>query len=64
MTGVMLQELVRQIRSGKRSDNGFKAEVWKEVSDVVVQLGGEPKELLTGEKCQSKLENVSGLQLF
>lgn len=43
---------------GKRSDNGFKAEVWREICGVVVRMGGGPLDSLTGEKCQFKLENL------
>ena len=57
MTTVLVRELVQAIRSGKRSDNGFKMEVWNSVSEAVCAIAG--KEIpLTGEKCQAKLENL------
>ena len=59
MNRVMVREVVRQIHAGKRSDNGFNAEVWREFCTVVVRMGEGPADGLTGEKCQSKLENVS-----
>ena len=50
MTEVLIGEVLNQIRVGKRSDNGFKTEVWKEVSRVVKARGLGPEEL-SGEKC-------------
>ena len=58
MTQIMVREVVQQIHAGKCSDNGFKSEVWREICQVVVKMGGRPADILTGEKCQSKLENV------
>ena len=58
MTEVFVGEVLNQIRVRKRSDNGFKAEVWKEVCKEVKARGLGPEEL-TGEKCQGKLDAVS-----
>ncbi|KAG0133608.1 hypothetical protein HOY82DRAFT_604252 [Tuber indicum] len=55
MTTVLVRELVASIRTGKRSDNGFKMEVWNAVSDAV-RLVAAGDALLTGDKCQAKLE--------
>ena len=57
MTEVLVGEVLNQTRVGKRSDNGFKAEVWKEVFKEVKARGLGPKEP-TGEKCQGKLDAV------
>jgi len=57
----MVREVAQQIHAGKLSDNGFKSEVWREICQVVVKMGGGPADTLTGEKCQSKLENVLSL---
>jgi hypothetical protein len=55
MTTVMLRSLVKQIRLGKRSDNGFKAEVWATVAnDVLAFDASQP--FLDGPRCQSKLD--------
>ena len=59
MTRVMVREIVQQIHVGKRSDNGFKGEVWREIVVVMLRIGEGPADTLTGEKCQSKLENVT-----
>ena len=39
MTEVLIGEVLNQIRVGKRLDNGFKAEVWKEVCREVKARG-------------------------
>jgi len=57
MTTVLVRELVQAIRSGKRSDNGFKMEVWNSVSEAVRCIAGREVPL-TGEKCQAKLEGL------
>ena len=51
MTRVMVREVLRQIYAGKRSDHGFKGEVWREICTVVVRMGEGPADTLTGEKC-------------
>jgi len=56
MTTVLVKELVRLCRAGKRSDNRFKIHIWNEVAMVVMKVA--PNEVLTGEKCQSKLEGL------
>ena len=57
MTTVLLRELVQAIRNGKRSDNGFKMEVWNSIAEAVRITSGHGS-LLTGEKCQGKLEGL------
>ena len=57
MTTVLLRELVQVIRNGKRSDNGFKMEVWNSIAKAVRFSSGHGA-LLTGEKCQGKLEGL------
>ena len=57
MTTVLLRGLVSAIRAGKRSDNGFKIEVWNTVADEVRKIAGEEVPL-SGEKCQTKLESL------
>jgi hypothetical protein len=55
MTTVMLRSLVKQIRLGKRSDNGFKAEVWTTVANDVLAFDlSQP--FLDGPRCQNKLD--------
>ncbi|KAG0135361.1 hypothetical protein HOY82DRAFT_536796 [Tuber indicum] len=55
MTRVMVREVVQQIHAGKCSDNGFKAEVWREICAIVVRMGGGPADMLTGEKFEKKV---------
>jgi hypothetical protein len=55
MTTVMLRSLVKQIRLGKRSDNGFKAEVWATVANDVLAFDSS-QSFLDGPRCQSKLD--------
>ena len=57
MTTVLLRELVQAIRAGKRSDNGFKIEVWNTIAQRV-QTVSTGEIILTGEKCQTKLETL------
>ena len=57
MTTVLLRELVNAIRAGKRSDNGFKIEVWNAIAQTV-QTVSTSKITLTGEKCQTRLETL------
>ena len=57
MTTVLVREVVKAVRSGKRSDGGFKTDVWNEISLVVLRRCA-PGEPLTGDKCQGKLENL------
>jgi hypothetical protein len=54
MTTVMLRSLVKQIRLGKRSDNGFKAEVWAPVANDVLPFDSS-QPFLDGPRCQSML---------
>ena len=49
--------MVITIRAGKRSDNGFKIEVWNAISQTV-QTVSASKITLTGEKCQTRLETL------
>ena len=58
MTEALIGGVLNQIRMGKGLDNGFKAEVWKEVCREVKARGLGPEEP-TGEKCQGKLDAVS-----
>jgi hypothetical protein len=55
MTTVMLRSLVKQIRLGKRSDNGFKEEVWATVANDVLAFDSSLS-FLDGPRCQSKLD--------
>ena len=57
MTTVLLRKLVYAIRAGKRSDNGFKIEVWNTIAQTV-QTVSPGKIKLTGEKCQTMLETL------
>ena len=57
MTTVLVRGLVQAIRSGKRSDNSFKMEVWNSVSEAIRHIAGHEVPL-TGEKCQAKLEGL------
>lgn len=57
MTTILVRELVQAVREGKRSDNGFKIEVWNAISDTVRANAGKDVPL-TGEKCQAKLEGL------
>jgi len=57
MTSVLLRELVQAIRTGKRSDNGLKMEVWDEIAETVLLIAG-PGAPVTGERCQGKLETL------
>jgi len=59
MRTVLVRELGlgQAIRSGKRSDNGFKIEVWNSVSEAVRCIAGSEVPL-TREKCQAKLEGL------
>ena len=55
MTTVLVRELLQAIRSGKRSDNGFKMEVWNSVSEAVCAIAG--KEIpLTGESVKPSVK--------
>jgi hypothetical protein len=56
MTTVMLRSLVLQIRAGKRSDNGFKAEVWNAVAQAVLSYDDSQRDILNGDRCQGKLD--------
>jgi hypothetical protein len=56
MTTVMLRSLVLQIRAGKRSDNGFKAEVWNAVAQAVLSYDNGQRDILDGDRCQGKLD--------
>ena len=57
MITVLVHELVQAIMSGKKSDNGFKIEVWNSVSEAVRYITGYDVPL-TGAKCQAKLEGL------
>ncbi|KAI5777293.1 hypothetical protein EDC01DRAFT_636017 [Geopyxis carbonaria] len=58
MTEVLIHEVLNQIRAGKRSDNGFKAETWSAISREIQTKAFGPV-VLNGEKCQGKLDTVS-----
>ena len=55
MTTTLLRELVQAIRTGKRSDNGFKKEVWNTVAESVQKVTSISVPV-TGEKHQGKLK--------
>lgn len=57
MTTMLVHELVQAVRMGKRSNNGFRIEVWNAVSDAVRASAGRDVPL-TGGKCQAKLEGL------
>ena len=56
MTNVLLHEIIKEIKAGKRSDNGFKMNVWDEVSAAVKRVA--PKEPITGKRCQGRQETL------
>ena len=57
MTTILLRKLVNAVRAGKRSDNGFKMEVWNDIAQTVL-VGTERDIQLTGAKCQGKMETL------
>lgn len=52
---IVLREVIKAIRRGKRSDSGFKAGDWNEITMVVLRWFA-PGDPLTGDKCRGKLE--------
>jgi hypothetical protein len=56
MTTVLVREVLKAVHAGKRSDNGFKMEVWNEICSAVHRVA--PEEPLSGDKCQGRLETL------
>ncbi|RPA77722.1 hypothetical protein BJ508DRAFT_309836 [Ascobolus immersus RN42] len=57
MTGKLLDMLRQAILDGRRSDNGYKMDVWNEIAESIIKDFRFPG-TLTGKKCQSRLDTL------